>query len=124
LQSRWQIDFRALLHQYRRMRMTMNSNNTTASPRIEELSEHIKDYLRGYGRPDGKRLSPLVSYDAWRFAASVEIMARCTRILSLLDDESLALIAHGEISLAALASDVASELAGQTASFAAQKEAV
>ncbi|WP_146183960.1 hypothetical protein [Limnohabitans sp. MMS-10A-160] len=57
----------------------MENENTTPAPRIEELCGHIKDYLRGYGRPDGKRLALLVQYEAWRLAASAEIMVRCTR---------------------------------------------
>jgi hypothetical protein len=88
----------------------METRNTTPAPRIEELSGHIKDYLRGYGRPDGKRLAPLVKYQAWRLAASAEIMMRCTRILANLDDETLGLIAGGQIDMRALAADVAAEL--------------
>ena len=88
----------------------MKTQNTTPTPRIEELSGHIKDYLRGYGRPDGKRLAPLAKYEAWRLAASAEIMVRCTRILANLDDETLNLIAGGQIDMRALAADVAAEL--------------
>lgn len=90
----------------------METRNTTSAPRIEELSGYIKDYLRGYGRPDGKRLAPLVKYEAWRLAASAEIMMRCTRILANLDDETLGLIAGGQIDMGALAADVAAELGG------------
>jgi hypothetical protein len=92
------------------MRKTMEIENTTPAPRIEELCGHIKDYLRGYGRPDGKRLAPLVQYEAWRLAASAEIMVRCTRILANLDDETLGLIAGGQIDMRVLAADVAAEL--------------
>lgn len=88
----------------------MENKNTTPAPRIEELCGHIKDYLRGYGRPDGKRLVPLVQYGAWRLAASAEIMVRCTRILSTLDDETLVLIAGGHIDMRTLAAEVAAEL--------------
>jgi hypothetical protein len=88
----------------------MDNENTTPAPRIEELSGHIKDYLRGYGRPDGKRLAPLVKYEAWRLAASAEIMVRCTRILSSLDDETLVLVAGGHIDMRALAAEVSAEL--------------
>lgn len=88
----------------------MKNENTTLAPRIEELSGHIKDYLRGYGRPDGKQLKPLIKYEAWRLAASAEIMVRCTRILANLDDETLGLIAGGQIDMRVLAADVAAEL--------------
>lgn len=88
----------------------MKTQTPTSTPSIAELAGHIKDYLRGYGRPDGKRLAPLVKYEAWRLAASAEIMVRCTRILANLDDETLGLIADGHIDMGALAADVAAEL--------------
>ncbi len=83
---------------------------TTPSSRIHELAEHVKDYLRGYGRPDGKRLAPLAKYSAWRLAASTEIMVRCTRIMANFDDETLALIADGQIDMCALSAAVAAEM--------------
>jgi hypothetical protein len=92
--------------------MNMEYETTTPVHRIEELSGQIKDYLRGYGRPDGKRLAPLVKYEAWRLAASAEIMMRCTRILANLDDETIGLIAGGQIDMGVLAADVADELGG------------
>lgn len=76
-------------------------------------TEEMKDYLRGYGRPDGLRLVALASFTDWPEAARTVLAARCTRVLDHFDDETLAMIANLEISVPAVSTDVANELALQ-----------
>lgn len=85
-------------------------NHTPLPCLVSGKITHLQDYLRGYGRPDGERLLPLIAFDDWPGAARSLLAARCTRILETLDDDSLLLISEGHISVPDVVAGVAMEL--------------
>jgi hypothetical protein len=85
--------------------------------RIAQKTEHMKDYLRGYGRADSAALQAFndayLNCASWADAARAELSRRRARFVTLLDDETLDLIAQGAIDLPAIAAQVAAELDAQ-----------
>lgn len=90
--------------------MKTNITRAGTADAIRDKTEHMKDFLRGYGRSDGKALLPLMAYAGWKAAACTALAERRERILELFDDETLALIAQGEISVSDVAANVAEEM--------------
>ncbi len=93
------------------MNAAMNINaGLAAADDVAEKIAHMQDFLRGYGRPDGERLLPLITFDDWPGQARRVLASRCTRILENLDDETLHMICDGRIVMADAVAGVAIEL--------------
>lgn len=70
----------------------------------------VKDVLRGYGRNDNKALGGLCAIDDWQKIARQELERRATRIVQVLDEATLEVIAAGGLDFTALCREVATEL--------------
>lgn len=90
--------------------MTYNTSHPT--PDLTRLTQHVGDYLRGYGRNNIQALESLVAYRSWSVLAQRELDHRATRIISSLGDEELRAIARGDLSLQVIAHAIAQELKG------------
>lgn len=88
----------------------IDSNTHTPVDGVAEKIAHVQDFLRGYGRPDGERLLPLIVFHDWPLQARRVLAARCTRILENLDDETLHMVCDGRIVMPDVVAGVAIEL--------------
>lgn len=66
-------------------------------------SEHLTDYLTGYGRNNRQRLAEVAAYPDWQARAKAEIDRRMSRLIEALPDDLVAAIAAGEVELAEVA---------------------
>lgn len=77
------------------------------STQIEQSTDHLKDYLTGMHRVDNKALAQISSIDDWATLAQEELRRRvASRTLGCIDDQTLAAIANGHISLQEVATEM------------------
>ena len=79
-----------------------------------EIPDRIRDVLHGLGRADRTALDGLRDVRDWAGAAKAELRLRATRVLEVLDDDALELIANGDVSFRDLCIEASSKLAKPT----------
>lgn len=72
-------------------------------------SQHLTDYLAGYGRGRPDKLTEVVTYPAWQTRAQEELDRRMTRLMETLPDDLVAAVAAGEVDLAEVARGIMSK---------------
>ncbi|MDD5388965.1 MAG: hypothetical protein PHD37_06450 [Gallionellaceae bacterium] len=87
------------------------SEPAPVSPGTEHPAVSVAmDVLRGYGRADAVALVTLATYDDWQKIARQELERRATRIVQVLDEATLEVIAAGGLDFTVLCREVATEL--------------
>lgn len=77
------------------------------STQIELTIDHLKDYLTGMHRVDNMALAKISDIDDWAFRAQEELRRRvASRTFGCIDDQTLAAIANGHISLQEVATEM------------------
>ncbi len=67
------------------------------------VTQHLTDYLAGYGRSNRHNLAEVAGYADWQARAQGELERRMTRLMETLPDYLVAAIAAGEVDLADVA---------------------
>jgi hypothetical protein len=66
-------------------------------------TQHLTDYLSGYGRANKAGLAEVAAYPAWQARAQAELERRMTRLMETLPDGLVASIAAGKVDLTQVA---------------------
>jgi len=94
---------------------TLDQTQGEVAPEIGaaiEDAQHIRDYLRGYGRNNHDALKRLAECEYWQEMAELELKRRASRFLQNLSDRELLNVATLKIDLSGLAIEVLDELEG------------
>ena len=86
-----------------------------AQAAVNEDAQHIRDYLRGYGRNNRDALKHLADFEYWQEMAELELKRRASRFLQNLSDRELLSVATLKIHFSGLAIEVLDELEGDQA---------
>jgi hypothetical protein len=86
-----------------------------AQAAVNEDAQHIRDYLRGYGRNNHDALKRLAECEYWQEMAELELKRRTSRFLQNLSDRELLNVATLKIDFSGLALGVLDELQGEQA---------
>lgn len=72
-------------------------------------TQHLTDYLAGFGHGAPERLAEVAAYPAWQARAQAELDRRMTRLMETLPDELVAALAAGEVDMATVARGLLAE---------------
>jgi hypothetical protein len=72
-------------------------------------TEHLTDYLTGYGHHDRQRLTEVANYPDWKTRAKAELDRRMTQLIETLPSELVTAIATGEVDMGEVAEQLLKE---------------